>query len=125
MILLTGNHSHVRNLSFSNLTNLRVYTEDINTTIKCEVSSQFSFESIEHVSIKKVKFLGCGNNVVRNVEKFILQESKFLGLEGTGTSLTLINSTVEIVNCTFVGNQFGTTMESVESLKLIEMILPG
>ena len=119
VILLPGNHSLVRTLSLSNLTNLRVHTEDIIVTIECQLSSQFSFESTKLVSIKKVNFLGCSNNVVRNVDKFILRESKFIGLPGNGTSLTLINSTVEIVNCTFVGYQFGTTMESVESLKLI------
>ena len=119
LILLPGNHSLITNLSFSNLANLRMYSEDVNATVMCDLSSRFSFESIERVSIERVSFIGCGNDFVRNVDEFVLRETTFKGLSGTGTSLTLINSTAEVVNCTFVGNQFGTIMDSIESLRVI------
>ena len=119
LILLPGNHSLLKNLSFSSLTSLTIYSESTNAEINCDSSSHFSFESMEHVYLKDIIFIGCGNNLATNVGRFIVQRITFQGLEGTGTSLILIDSTAEIIDCEFVDNRFGTIMESVESLKII------
>ena len=50
---------------------------------------------------------------------FFVEGTIFKGQTDAGTSLTLINTTAEIVDCTFVGNQFGTVVKSVESLEPI------
>ena len=123
LIMLPGDHSLVTNISFSNFKRLEMYSDDFNVAVKCKSSSHFSFESIELVSVRRMTFIGCGNSLVRNIDQVFLQGTRFEGLPGTGTSLTLINSTAEIVDCTFVGNQFGTVMESVESLNLITTTL--
>ena len=117
-ILLPGNYSLDTNISLSNFQTLKMYPDDDNAkiTMSCQLSTFFIFESAELVSIRRMTFTGCGNHLIRNVDKVVLQETTFQGLEGTGTSLTLINSNAEIVDCTFVGNQFGTVVESVESL---------
>ena len=118
LIFLSGNYSLNVNISLSNFETLEMYPVDDNatTTVSCELSVRFTFESAELVSIRGITFLGCGNNFVRNVDNVVLQETVFEGLPGTGTSLTLINSNAEIIDCKFVGNQFGTVVESVESL---------
>ena len=118
--MLPGNHSLVINISLSNFQTLEMCPHDFNAIIvTCELSSHFTFESAELVSIRRMTFIGCGDNLVRNVNQVILQETTLQGRNGTGTSLTLINSTAEIDHSSFIGNQFGTVQESVESLKLI------
>ena len=124
LIMLPGSHNLVMNISILNLQSFEMYANDFNVTITCELSSYLSLESVELVSIRRVTFIGCGNGLMRNVDQIVIQETKFEGLDGTGTSLTLIDSTAEIVDCTFVGNQFGTVVESVESLNLITTSLP-
>ena len=119
LIMLPGDHCLYTNLSFSGLSNLAVTSENNNVTVSCDLLSRFSFESMEQVSLHNMNFIGCGSNLVRDVGTFILQGVKFKGLDGSGTALTIIDSTAEIIDSAFAGNQFGTIMESVESLKLI------
>ena len=99
-----------------------MYPDNINAAITCESSAHLSFEAVEIVSIRRMVFIGCGNNIVRNVDWIIFQETViFQGLDGTETPLTLSDSltAAEVINCIFVGNQFGTIRESIESLNLI------
>ena len=117
--MLPGNHNLNTNVSLSNFQSLEMYTDNFDVTIACSLSSHFTLELAELVSIRRMTFIGCGDNLVRSVNQVILQEITFQGLKGTGTSLTLINTTAEIDHCSFMGNQFGTVRESVESLKLI------
>ena len=120
VILLPGNHSLFTNISLSNFQTFKMYSEFFNATITCNLSVHFSFELIQIVSITKMKFIGCGSNLVKNVLiEITLQESIFIGQVDTGTSLTLINSTAKIDHCIFIDNQFGTVMESIKSLELI------
>ena len=120
IVLLPGKHSMVQNLSFSNLVDLKLYSlTNSSATIECTSSSFLSFENIQRVCIHNVNFIGCGGNLVRNVEEFILQETTFEGQRNSRTALTLINTTVDIIDCAFVRNQFGTVMEGVRSLRII------
>ena len=118
LIILPGNHSLFVNLSLSNLTNLLVYS-NFSATVVCESSSHFSFESIEFAYIRNLNFIGCGGNSVEYVHEFQLQESKFEGQVETGTSVRLIKTTAEIVDCAFKSNQFGTIQNSVKSVILL------
>ena len=119
LILLPGNHSLLMDLSVSDIKFLGIHSNVSNVQIKCESSSHISFESIKRVSISKLNFIGCGNNLVKNITEIFIQETTFKGQANTGTSLKLINTTAEIVDCTFVGNQFGTIMESVKFLRTL------
>ena len=101
--LLPGKHNLDQNISFSNLIDLRVYSES-NATVVCTLSSFLSFENIERVYIQNVNFVGCGGNLVKNVDNFILRETTFKGEGQSGTALTIINTTAEIIDCTFVRN---------------------
>lgn len=67
--MLPGNHSLVINISLSNFHTLEMYPNDFNATIMCELSSHFTFESAELVSIRRITFVGCGDNFVRNVNQ--------------------------------------------------------
>ena len=119
IILLPGRHSLNRNLTFSNLFNVKMLSSESTASVVCESSSFINFENIERVTIQNVHFVGCGGNLVKNVDDFIVRETTFEGQDGSGTALTIINSTAEILKCTFVRNQFGTIMEGVRSLRII------
>jgi predicted outer membrane repeat protein len=120
IVLIPGKHSLNQNLSLSNLISLSLYSlTDSSATIECASSGFISFEDIERVYIHNVNFVGCGGNLVKNVDEFILQETTFEGVRNSGTALTIMNTTADIIDCTFVRNQFGTVMEGVRSLRII------
>ena len=51
-----------------------------------------------------MEFLGCGDNQVKHIQGFMIQNTKFKGEESGGTALEIINTTGKIVNCTFISN---------------------
>lgn len=120
IVLIPGRHRLNENLSLSKLVSLNLYSlTDSSAVIACTSSAFLSFENIERVYIHNVNFVGCGGNLVKNVNEFILQKATFEGHGNSGTALTLVNTTAEIIDCTFVRNQFGTVMEDVRSLQVI------
>ena len=118
LLLLPGNHSLNVNLSFSNLINFTMYSES-SATVICEPSVLVTFENIERVFIRNIIFIGCGENLVSNVDDFILQETTLEGRDDSGTALTVINTAAKIIDCTFVRNQFGTAIDGVRALILL------
>ena len=44
---------------------------------------------------------------MKHVEEFVIQDTKFIGQENSGTALELIETTAQIVNSTFVSNRKG------------------
>ena len=42
---------------------------------------------------------------MRHVEEFVIEDAKFEGQENSGTALELIETTVQIVNSTFLSNR--------------------
>ena len=118
LIMLPGNHSLNMNLSFSDLINFTVYSESL-ATVVCGSSVLMSFENIERIYIQNMVFVGCGGNLITNIDEFILQKTTFEGRNNSGTTLTMINSTAKIIDCHFVRNQFGTAIDGVRSLILL------
>ena len=117
--ILPGDHILATNFSLSNAAKLTIFSEGNASNIVCESIASFTLEYATLVSIRNVNFMGCGGNTVKNVSEFLLQEVTFRGQSDSGTALTLINTHAEIVDSTFVDYQFGTVMESVESLKVL------
>ena len=116
MIMLQGNpHSLDVNISFTDLTQVEILSNS-SVTVSCASSSHLSFKSLERLYIKNLLFVGCGGNIIKNVGTFVIEEAMFKGKRTSGTSLTLVNTTAEIRNCAFVGNQFGTVKRSVRTL---------
>ena len=118
LILLPGNHTLQANLSLSMLDMLEVQS-NVTASVLCKFSSRLSFEYIERVYIRNVNSIGCGGNKVSNVKEIIISNTTFRGTDNSGTSLTLVNTRAEIVNCSFVRNQFGTIVEGAKSLALL------
>ena len=118
LTLLPGKHSLQANLSLSMLDTVHIQS-NVTATVVCQYSSRLMFEYIKRVYVRNMSFIGCGGNKVNNVKEIIISNTTFRGTDNSGTSLTLANTTAEIVNCSFIRNQFGTIMEGAKSLVLL------
>ena len=83
-------------------------SENSTAKIKCARYSNIHFSDSQCVHIANLEFVGCGGNQVKHVEEFVVQDTQFKGQQSSETALTLIETTAEIVNSTFVFNRKGT-----------------
>ena len=110
-IILIFNHGiHYLNdsLTVPNLSIFSMTSQHLTTTIIiCASYSQIIFNHSHTVQITNLEFIGCGGNQVMNVDKFVVHDSSFKGQdqENSGTTLELIETTAQIINCTFNRNK--------------------
>ena len=88
-------------------------SQNSTTQIKCTSNSHLYFSQSQYIHITNLEFIGCGGNLVKHVEKFVVEDTKFKGQENSGTVLELIETTAQIVNSTFVSNRNGTYRKCV------------
>ena len=69
--------------------------------------SHISFNCSQDVSILNLEFIRCGGNQVKDVEKFIVKDTKFDGQNMCSTALEIIKTAGHIVNSTFKFNRRG------------------
>ena len=81
--------------------------ENLTTRIICENYTRFIFDHSNNIHISNLEFVRCGGNQVVNVVNFVVIDTIFRGQENSGTGIELINTTAEIVNCTFLSNKNG------------------
>ena len=75
--------------------------------IVCRNYAHIFLNCSQCIHITNMEFIGCGGNQVKNIEEFVLQNTKFKGGVDSGTALELIETTAQIVNGTFVSNRMG------------------
>ena len=80
-------------------------SENLTAQIKCTSDSSMHFNQSQSIYITNLEFIGCGRNQVRHVEEFLVEDAKFVGQENSGTALEVIETTVQIVNSTFLSNR--------------------
>jgi hypothetical protein len=66
-----------------------------------------TFSHSQDIHITNLEFVGCGGNQMVNVDNFVVRNSTFRGQGNSGTALELINTTAQIINCTFLSNSNG------------------
>ena len=88
-------------------------SEKSTAQVRCTNDSSIHFSQSQYVHITNLAFIGCGGNQVRQVEEFVVEDTKFEGRENSGTALELIETTAQIVNSTFVSNIKGSYRECV------------
>ena len=109
LVFLPGTHYlSTVNQTLSNMDNFVMMSENSTAKIKCARYSNIHFSDSQCVHIANLEFVGCGGNQVKHVEEFVVQDTQFKGQESSETALTLIETTAEIVNSTFVFNRKGT-----------------
>ena len=120
MVFLPGTHnlSNV-NLTLSNMDNFVMKSENTTAEIKCANHSHFYFSRSQGIHINNLEFIGCGDSQVRDVEEFIIKDTKFEGQENSGTALKLTRITAQTINSTFVSNRIGSYRKcAIQSISL-------
>ena len=89
-------------------------SENSTTQIKCTNDSSMHFSQSQSIHITDLEFIGCGGNQIIQVKEFLVTDTTLEGQENSETALELIETTAQIVNCTFVSNRKGSYRESVK-----------
>ena len=111
LVFLPGTHYLTETITISNLVNFSMTSASTTVHLVCTYySDNIHFNHSQYVHITKVEFIGCGGNLVNDVVKLVVQYVLFQGNEHSGglRVLDLIDTTAQIVNCTFVSNGKGT-----------------
>ena len=101
LVLLPGRHYLTINLTVSNLDNFSMTSENTTAQIICKDYLHIFFNSSKRIHITNLEFIGCGGNLVENVQEFVVRDTKFKGEENSETALELVETTAEIINSTF------------------------
>jgi predicted outer membrane repeat protein len=85
--------------------------------ITCLHNTSFEFNKIGQVMIQQLIFVGCGNNRVMFSPRFTSENCTFIGKNGSGTALELINTTANMFNISFAFNIIGSYRGPVGTVK--------
>ena len=112
LVFLPGNYTLTSDVSISNISSFSMTpnsTTNGSWTITCHQNASFKFDNINHLWIRGLKFVGCGNNKVLSVNNFTVENSTFLGHWESGTALDIFkNNITNIVNSYFTNNTVGS-----------------
>lgn len=115
LIFLPGNYSLGTEISVKNLKNLAIVSNSC--TIICQRDASFKFYNIGCLWIRGLKFVGCGNNQALFVKEFVLDNCIFLGQKESGTALEVNETSLSVVNTSFVFNTVGSFRGPIGILK--------
>ena len=81
--------------------------------VECDSQSgRFNISNTTFATIKGLHFIGCGGNTVSQVERFIVEDTIFQGVEGKRTALVLNEvADASIAKSSFLSNTRGSTFE--------------
>ena len=119
LILSPEVHNLSLNLSVSNVTNFSIIGSSIGsreTVIACN-GTGLRFYHVQNVLISSITFQGCGENIVKQVNRITLEDSAFLGTTRSRTALAL-NETIKasMYRCSFQNNTLGSTYDHMPDL---------
>ena len=107
MIFLPGKHYLTVTMKVSNVNKVSMLSGYSSIQFVCENPSYLDFDS-HHVHISNIEFIGCRYNTVKNAERFILENVKFMGRDASGTALEIFNTSAHIIRSTFASYAKGT-----------------
>ena len=105
LILQPGDHTLDSNLTVSNISVFKLYSEgSLTTRITCNQFASFYFFEVSTIEITGLEFVACTRSSVTRSDNFALQDSILISENGSSTALVL-NQTLaaSIVNCSFQG----------------------
>ena len=110
LVFLPGTHylSKIDLSLSSSVDNFAMKSENSTAEIKCTSYSHFHFSESQFIYITNLELIGCGGNLVKDIESIVIQNTKFKGVESSRTALEMIETTAEIVNSTFASNRKGS-----------------
>ena len=115
--ILPGNHSlevflTVKNIIFFSISpSSGDFSSLVKPVITCDLSMEIQFDSIVHVLIEGITFIGCVQTKVHAVKHFIILATDLSGNGVPGTALLVSKSIVHTENCSFT--RFCRSLSSV------------
>ena len=107
LVFSPGVHYLNSNLTVSNSDNFVMTSQNLTAEIRCARFSQVVFNHSLNVEITNLEFVGCGDIQALRVDEFVAHNATFRGQEYGRTTLQLIETTAQIINCTFPSNRNG------------------
>ena len=107
VVLSPGIHYLNGSLNVSNSSTFLMTSENMSAQIRCASYSKMVFNCSQDVLFTNLEFVGCGGNQLLRVERFVARNTTFRGQGNSGTALQLIETTAQIINCTFSSNRNG------------------
>ena len=104
LVFTAGTHHLTANLTVSDVNNVSITSNGSHTTIVCMNHSYINLIHSQSIHVSNMDFFGYGGINVLNVEEFVLLNTVLNGQDKTKTSLRLIESTANIINCSFISN---------------------
>ena len=123
LVLLPGRHNLSMKLEIADLNSFYMTSVNATAQVECENDSSFSFSNCQHIHITNVEFIGCGRNQFKNVNEVVLQGTRFVGREDSGTALELTETVAQITSSVFMSNMNGTLRNLGKQLELVRTIL--
>lgn len=107
LIFMPGNHGLDSNISLSSVDYLELCSKslfgDSLVNITCQPNTGFEFVNIDHLWLKGITFIGCGNKASL-IELFTMEHCKFEGQNYSGTALEIDKTTAKISSSLFLTN---------------------
>ena len=125
LVIIGENHDLNISISVSNIAEFSMLSANGTepnpgpVTITCSEHASFTFRNVSTVLIHGLVFTGCSNNRIELVNQLILDQSMFRGQTGSKTSLTIFDSTAQIMGTTFIANAVGTPLSDLSSLPVL------
>lgn len=110
LVLFAGNHSLTSEFVVENAQVFMIQSDrkdQDSTVIACNNSARFLFTNVTEVKIKGLKFIGCGENMVKFVRNLTITKCMFIGTLISRTALVLNNSEAHIKDSQFLSNTIG------------------
>ena len=119
LIFLPGNHTLDSDLNVMNLSEFSMYSDVNIAWISCKRNGFLTFINVKTVQIRNLAFLGCGENILHQINLLTVQDSIFQGYYDSGTALYIIETVANIAKSLFVSNT-GTFQHPVDEYFLQE-----
>ena len=108
LIFLQGNHRLGTPLLIANAMELVMVSncdQCLEAVVFCKKSTNFRFINVSRVHMRDLRFTGCGDNKIENIDLFTVENANFVGADNNkGRALELIETTTRIVNTYFTSN---------------------
>ena len=104
LVFTAGTHYLTANLTVSDVSNVSITSSGSHNAIVYMNHSYINLNHSQSIHISNMNFFGYGGINVSNVEEFVLQNAVFDGQDKTKMSLRLIESTANIIKCSFISN---------------------
>ena len=118
LLFVPGSYTLESKISVTNVSNISLISFSFNNvSIFCNQNASFKFEGISKLSIAGFKFIGCGKNRAKLVNKFLLENTTFIGDNESETALELENAEVNIIACSFMYNRIGSLRGPIRILQ--------